>query len=220
MINRRQFLKILLGTGACAVLPFDLQAASENSVSEAWEKLTREPVVFDVSERTIYAPWGEFPQTYGDIHDLCGDFSERSDLIAAYDNYFDMHSHFYNALEVAASEEGSLAMNLCERLDMDEAVEAWLKSAPLDELNRIVDSWLAADLPCGYEIPLQSGPMGEAYGFFQSQDASLLTLIGIVVIEGEHPGSSYFAAELRMPISEANDAAESLDIPIRFREVS
>ncbi len=220
MINRRQFLKLLVGTGACAVLPFDLQTVSENTVSEVWERLVREPVVFDVSESTVYAPWGEFPKTYGDVHDLCGDFTERSELIAAYDSYFDMQSHFYNALEDAASEEGSLAMQLCEKLDMDEAVVAWLQSAPLPELNRVVDSWRSADLPCGYEMPLQSGLMGEAYGFFLRQDASILEPIGIVVVEGEHPGSSYFAAELCIPIEDANYAAAALDIPIRFREVS
>lgn len=220
MINRRQFLKLLLGTGACAVLPFDLQTASENTVSEVWERLVREPVVFDVSEGTVYAPWGEFPQTYGDVHDLSADFTERSELTAAYDGCFDLQSHFYNAFEDASSEDGSLAMQLYEKLDMDEGVVAWLQSAPLDELNSVIDTWLAADLPCCYEMPLQTGPMGEAYGFFLRQDASILESIGIVVVEGEHPGSSYFAAELRLPVVEANIAAEALDIPIRFREVA
>ena len=44
----------------------------------------------------------------------------------------------------------------------------------------------------------------------------MVTRLNIVVIEGDCPGSSYFAAELRMDLDEANVLAEEFDIPIRF----
>jgi hypothetical protein len=40
--------------------------------------------------------------------------------------------------------------------------------------------------------------------------------LGVVIIEGEHPGSSYFAAELRIPVEEANAIAEENGWTIRF----
>jgi hypothetical protein len=40
----------------------------------------------------------------------------------------------------------------------------------------------------------------------------------IVVVEGDCPGSSYFAAELRMSIEDANDLAEGMGLPIRFAD--
>ena len=47
-------------------------------------------------------------------------------------------------------------------------------------------------------------------GFEYSDD------LDIVIVEGETPGSSYFAAELHGDIDDANERAESLGLPIRF----
>ena len=43
-----------------------------------------------------------------------------------------------------------------------------------------------------------------------------LETLGVDVVEGEHPGSTYYAAELRGDIEEANRAAEAAGIPVRF----
>lgn len=40
--------------------------------------------------------------------------------------------------------------------------------------------------------------------------------LGVEVIEGEHPGSSYLGAELVGSVDDANDAARRLNLPIRF----
>jgi hypothetical protein len=47
-------------------------------------------------------------------------------------------------------------------------------------------------------------------------DYESLLLLGVEVIEGEHPGSTYYAADLRIGIEEANAAAEAARIPARF----
>ncbi len=40
--------------------------------------------------------------------------------------------------------------------------------------------------------------------------------LGVQIIEGLHPGSTYYAATLTKPIDEANLIAVSEDIPVRF----
>ncbi len=49
------------------------------------------------------------------------------------------------------------------------------------------------------------------------QSRELLDALGVLIVEGEHPGSSYYAAELRNDIEEANGVAQSLGLPFRFK---
>ena len=43
-------------------------------------------------------------------------------------------------------------------------------------------------------------------------------ILGIEIVEGDHPGSSYIAAELLTPVDLANKKAEELDLDFRFRK--
>lgn len=218
MISRREFLKFVVGIGAYTTLPLDLTLASEAQIDQAWEEALRDPIVFDVDDRTIFAPWESYPETYADVFDVSTTFANRKELLSVFNEYDDLQRHFYYAFEDAASVDESLAWNLYEHLDMDDGLDAWLQQAPLDELATVVENWLASDLPSCFEIPPSMGPMGWAYSFFLEQDSTMLKALGVVIIEGEHPGSSYFAAELRVPVEDANHAAAALDIPIRFKE--
>lgn len=56
-----------------------------------------------------------------------------------------------------------------------------------------------------------------AYRFFSAMDYADIRTLGVKVIEGEFPGSTYFEAELQLPIDEANARAEAAGIPIRFK---
>ena len=56
-----------------------------------------------------------------------------------------------------------------------------------------------------------------AYRFFSNLPYADLRTLGVKVIEGECPGSSYYEAELRIPIGEANARAEAAGIDIRFK---
>ncbi|MFT4515373.1 MAG: hypothetical protein ACI89X_003339 [Planctomycetota bacterium] len=88
--------------------------------------------------------------------------------------------------------------------DVRAAVEAWLKQEP-NWHNW--ESW-----PEGW-----SG-QGRVLEFFRDGVGSeWVDELGVRVVEGEHPGSTYYAAELRVPIDEANLCAQRLGIPIRFR---
>ena len=47
-------------------------------------------------------------------------------------------------------------------------------------------------------------------------DDDVLDALHVEIVEGEHPGSSYYAAELAIGVDEANRTAEEACIPVRF----
>jgi hypothetical protein len=58
-------------------------------------------------------------------------------------------------------------------------------------------------------------PQGAALRFWRDGDLDPADF-GIVIVEGEHPGSSYYAAELRKPVEYANAVADRLGAAVRF----
>jgi hypothetical protein len=108
-----------------------------------------------------------------------------------------------------------------EGVPVPEDWEAWLKTADDDTIDRLVDrvnDWIN-DTPDehDYEIADLRGysGRGDALRYFRDE-FEYGDDFDIVVVEGDCPGSSYFAAELRMDLDEANALARELDIPIRF----
>jgi len=57
-----------------------------------------------------------------------------------------------------------------------------------------------------------------ALNYFRDLDSEICELLGVSIIEGDHPGSSYFAAELDISVEEANRIAIEHGIQIRFCE--
>ncbi|MCX8496626.1 MAG: hypothetical protein ORN51_10630 [Akkermansiaceae bacterium] len=55
-----------------------------------------------------------------------------------------------------------------------------------------------------------------ALNYFRDLDSDICELLGVSIIEGDHPGSSYFAAELDKSIEDANKIAIEHGIQIRF----
>ncbi|TYB83111.1 hypothetical protein [Maritimibacter fusiformis] len=56
-----------------------------------------------------------------------------------------------------------------------------------------------------------------AFELFWNYDPEILDALQISVVEGEHPGSSYYAPEMEGPVDEANRIAEERGLPWRFR---
>jgi hypothetical protein len=54
--------------------------------------------------------------------------------------------------------------------------------------------------------------------FFENEDGAILDKLGVRIVEGEYPGSTYYAAELEKPVEEANGIAQKLGLSYRFRE--
>ncbi len=106
-------------------------------------------------------------------------------------------------------ESAETALSFGEWLDDDEVIEEvrWEIERWLDEHPDEYD-WERADL---------TGITGQGYALCYFRDEfEYCAEFDIAIIEGEHPGSSYYAAELRMPVDEANKLAEQMGLPIRF----
>jgi hypothetical protein len=102
-------------------------------------------------------------------------------------------------------------------------VAGWLESLPTRALRTIirdVRQWLRDEPDWAQEddyIPRTSGPQGAALEFFRDWDSDDLLALGVRIVEGEHPGSSYYAAELVRVPSAANATSVRRGFGVWFR---
>lgn len=216
-ISRRKFLQGLAAFGAAVVMPsID---ASESEINQVWEKLLTEPITFEVDEyNTISMPWIKFPETNADIYYDVNTAVESTDqLLSEIQSYSQLSDRIASEFEYMACCPGENTL-VDELVQKDLGWEEWILKGNLNEHIAQVESWLNESIDWDY-APVTVGPVGEAYQYFNNFAWSTHEDLGIVVIEGEHPGSSYYAAELRVPLEEANNRAQSLGLPIRFVSV-
>ena len=107
----------------------------------------------------------------------------------------------------------------------DEGWKAWLRSASpeqLDDFKAPIEDWLDQDIDWLYDDWFDRGwsPQDAAKSFFESEDQDVLDALDVVIVEGDHPGSSYYAAELLQDLATANEVAERLNLGYRFRAKS
>ncbi len=238
-LNRRQFLTGLLSVGATIALPVALAQATPAQVNTAWKQLLKDPWYFDVNEcdTIVDSSIGE-PKIRSDVFDVyCGESTAPESLICEIEGCYPLTRHFQKLAwnerdEVRSSLDDDeslsyLARKRLERLakaldDEDEGWAGWVLlegNKGLPKFKGEVEDWLASPIEWSeYEwFPRYATSHGSALGFFESLPYETLEALGVVIIEGEHPGSTYFAAELRQPIEDANVAAEELELPFRFR---
>jgi len=168
----------------------------------------------------------------GSPKDLAEAMSECQPLAWAVQS---IYSDFRNELEAdlqAAQGAGGghkrKLANLKARLDAlpeepEEGAADWLLSLTNKEFEgRVVpeiEKWFGEPPDWRFEddyLPESGTAQGAALEFFRDMAGDDLETLGVEVIEGEHPGSTYYAAELRGDIDEANHAAEAAGIPVRF----
>lgn len=216
-ISRREFLQGLAAIGASVVAP--AVSGSDDQINAAWAEAISNPVEFEVDEyKTISTPWAQIPEINADIYyDLDIDVATNSDLLDAIGGVSRLADHFETQFDVLANEPGE--SNLVDSLiAQDLGWEDWVLRGNLEEHKARVHSWLNDGIEWD-GAPLTVGPIGEAYAYFRELAWSTQKSLGIKVIEGEHPGSSYFAAELCVSVDEANFRAEEMGMPIRFKLV-
>lgn len=240
-INRRSFLQALIAAGASYALPAN---ATKTQVDKIWKEAQANPWFFEVNDygTLVDADIAE-PQVWADVFDSTfSDSTSVKDLIREIERCPPLSSYINRALDdeienleadldddaAAQSKEQKALLKKIEALKefRDEYDEPWLDWIELEgesgiaKFNDLIDDWLGepVDWMQSEFFPARSGPQGAALGFFQDQPYELLDALGVVVIEGEHPGSSYYAAELRNEIDEANQAAEKLGLPFRFKK--
>ncbi len=105
----------------------------------------------------------------------------------------------------------------------EEGAEDWLLGLTgnqfEDRVVPVIETWFGEPPDWNYEddyLPKSGTAQGAALKFFLDMAGDDLETLGVEVILGEHPGSTYYAAELRGDIEEANRAAEAAGIPVRF----
>lgn len=108
------------------------------------------------------------------------------------------------------------------RHDPDSGWREWVEhegDTGLANFKECIEDWLSEAIDWDEAEWFDSHWSGQeaALGFFSDLDVKVRKLLGVVVIEGEHPGSSYYAAELRGAIGPANEAAQALGLAFRFR---
>jgi len=84
------------------------------------------------------------------------------------------------------------------------AIERWFNEAP---------DWNWED---DY-LPAVGTAQGAALAFFRDMPYEDLDLIGVQIVEGDRPGSTYYAAELKRDLAQANRAAEAAGLAVRFQ---
>lgn len=237
--NRRQFLLGLLSVGATIALPVALAKATPAQVNTAWNGLLNDPWYFDVNEfDTIWTAGVKEPKIRSDVFDA--DLTDRctvESLISDIEACWPLSSHFqhlaateFEDIEFSLEDADGLTFMELRRLKrlakaLDDEMEGWANwmrlegSAGLGRFKEVVIDWMASSITYNdYEwFPRYATAQGSALGFFESLRFETLDALGVVIIEGDHPSSTYFAAELRQPIDDANVAAELLKLPFRFR---
>lgn len=101
---------------------------------------------------------------------------------------------------------------------------AWLDGVPSEMLQEQIlpalRDWFEQPPKWGFEDDYldtsTTTGQGAALSFFNGMEAEDLLLLGVEIIEGDRPGSSYMAAELMGDIDEANAVAVENGLPVRF----
>ena len=248
-ISRRQFLKLASGIGlGLAIAPLKLEAASTATLNQVWQQANQTPLLFDVTEYgtlsvadypepkirsdvyAIDADWNESPATLALAAESCIPLSWfAADLHReAIEQKLESISESVHELIGCSGATQKIMANIrksCGDSDCPEVVEEWLGNlnhAEFDSVVQDIDRWLAAEPNWTYECEyFEEWADGQraALNFFRGIDLDSISGINIDIVEGEHPGSTYYAAELAMNPEEANAIAAHEGIPLRFRKV-
>ena len=208
-MNRRQFLQSLAAIGTALAIPSAaLGKATKAQIDHAWHVLAAEPRVFYVSDGgTISSYWGlDEPTCRRLLLRLAAPPVGHASLLEYIDSHHAIADHVEFLFDCENEEAGY-------ELDWDE----WL-AANTERLREDLTKWVEEDADeRDWERADLSGVSGrgDALSFFREQQDTA-KLFGIVIVDGAHPGSSYYAAELRTDLEEANALAEVRGVPIRF----
>lgn len=167
------------------------------------------------SPKDLAEAMGECQPLAWAVHSIYSDF--RDELEADFQDVHDAGSGHPERLAALKARLQALSE------EPEEGASAWLLSLTSKEFeDRVVPGigkWFGEPPDWRFEddyLPESGTAQGAALEFFRDMAADDLETLGVEVIEGEHPGSTHYAAELRGDIDEANRAAEAAGIPVRF----
>jgi hypothetical protein len=216
-MDRRSFLKVLASLGVAVTLPANWAAAAPAEIHRAWDAASSRWRLFEVDAygTLSYANFEE-PTTRREAYDLPPAAAIGADDIEDFEPLARHVERYFDDL-VEADEEKLIASGI----DPDRGWREWYESAGTDahaDVARSIDAWLD-DRPAGneWEFYYTSGnAQGAAFYALQHEAREVLDALSIKIIEGDHPGSTYYAAELRIAPAEANRIAKRLGLEMRF----
>lgn len=239
-INRRDFLLSLIALGAGYSLP---SAAPAAIVDLVWERAATDPWYFVVDKYgTILVPDYPEAEVWSEVFDIDpARLHTPQDVIDAVDGCPPLASYFQ---DLAIDEADQLQQTLGEQGiayrvrhrhmkkvieaitdDPDFGWQAWIElegATVLPRFRALITDWLMQppDYMQSEFFPVNHGCQGRAKAFFEMLDSDTLDALGVVIVEGDHPGSTYYAAELRRDMEDANIVAMRLKLPFRFKSGS
>lgn len=225
-MDRRTFLKTLASLGASILVPPNLAIASNDEIDAAWTEATQAWGLFEVNDygTLSYANYEE-PKTRRDGYWYAGANDFDVDDIERHCSLNERIKDLYRNVLIDEAESDPLIDEVdYDAIDthVEDTWDTWFGKASGKHRKAIdaeIEAWLdeAPDWCNEWEDLYKSGTaQGAAYDHFLREDPEVMDTLGVVVIEGECPGSSYYAAELRIPIEEANAIAQACGWEIRF----
>lgn len=204
-----------------SVLEFEVHDGGTLIVANFAELTTRAEFYEDVADR-----WTDSPQ---DLLDAMSDCQPLAwELQSIYSEARDeIESALHDAKTKASSNKPRIAA-LKKRLanlpeEPEEGVAEWLLSLTSYEFeSRVIpaiEKWFDGEPNWSYEddyLPRGMTAQGAALDYFRNVDGSTLEQLGVVIVEGDRPGSTYYAAELEGDIAHANAVAVKHNLDIRF----
>jgi hypothetical protein len=185
------------------------------------ETKTRAEFYEDVADR-----WKGSPQDLSDAMDECKPLAWAVNSI--YSDFRDAVAADIGAAESEPRQNSKRIAALKARLkklpeEPEEGASAWLDGLTTSEFEANVvpqiQEWFSEPPNWNFEddyLPQAGTARGAALEFFRSMGAHAVDLLGVNIVEGEHPGSTYYAAELRGDVDVANRAAETAGLAVRF----
>ena len=182
---------------------------------------------------TITDPDFEAPQTWGDVFPQVDPAGIRSwkDVLDEVDRCSPLVSRFQmlafreadrlaNLWPMQSSPVASQILSALEA-DPDDGWRTWVEMEGDKGVARFqaeIAQWRQkpADALQVGSLALNQVAQAHAKAFFEQIDGDTLDALGVVIAEGDHPGSSYHAAELRGSLEVANERAAERGLPFRF----
>ena len=204
------------------IAEFEVDSSGTLTMADYWE-----PKIRSEFYESVYESWAESPAHLADAMDECEPLAWAVRSI-----YTEIRDEIQAALDEIRETSGAFKKRtaaLKARLkampeEPEDGVEDWLLSLTTNEFeDRIVpevEEWFSSPPNWNWEddhLPRDGTAQGAALEFFQNLGSDALDTLGVTIVEGEHPGSTYYAAELTCDVDAANKAAANAVIPVRFK---
>jgi len=218
-LTRRSFLTALLAAGFC--FPGEESNASALADLDVLGRILKtEALMFDV------LPDGEL---------VASNYLPNADRYTAYDvspEDLEFGEGTYDLLDRIQAMQDAIYTYACDITEDAEALEEWDTAMAADFVDTLPDD-KRADLTRYLQRWFEEAPHFEerdsndivrptdgrqlAFRLFRDLDPEILDALEVYVVEGDSPGSAYYAAEMHGDVDEANRIARELEMPWNFR---